>query len=109
MVMQPKSSATVVRVLAGTSSASSVAAAAVVMAASVVSGRISEIAPTVVVLPTPKPPAMTSFTGRGGRRAPATGSAEFFERTDHPFDHVQVVGRLRVRALHHEAAERREV
>src|SRR5215204_2911361 len=35
---------------------------ALVMAASVRSGSISEIAPTNVVLPTPKPPAMTNLT-----------------------------------------------
>jgi hypothetical protein len=32
------------------------------MAASVRSGSISEMAPTKVVLPTPKPPAMTNLT-----------------------------------------------
>jgi hypothetical protein len=35
---------------------------ALVMAASVRSGSISEMAPTKVVLPTPKPPAMTNLT-----------------------------------------------
>jgi hypothetical protein len=35
---------------------------AVVIAASVRRGSISEIAPTKVVLPTPKPPAMTNLT-----------------------------------------------
>ncbi|GIJ07464.1 hypothetical protein Van01_06780 [Micromonospora andamanensis] len=39
---------------------------AVVISASVVSGAISEIEPTVVVLPTPKPPATRIFTGIGG-------------------------------------------
>ncbi|GIJ21750.1 hypothetical protein Vlu01_23740 [Micromonospora lutea] len=37
-----------------------------VISASVVSGAISEIEPTVVVLPTPKPPATRIFTGIGG-------------------------------------------
>ncbi len=36
-----------------------------VISASVVSGEISEMAPTVVVLPTPKPPATMIFTGTG--------------------------------------------
>src|SRR4029450_4631941 len=44
---------------------------AVVMAASVVSGMISETAPTKVVLPTPKPPAMTILTGVGALDSPA--------------------------------------
>ncbi len=35
---------------------------AAVITASVVSGAISETAPTKVVLPTPKPPATTIFT-----------------------------------------------
>ena len=37
-----------------------------VISASVVSGEISEMAPTVVVLPTPKPPATMILTGTGG-------------------------------------------
>ena len=41
------------------------------MAASVVSGTISETAPTKVVLPTPKPPAMTILTGVGAVDSPA--------------------------------------
>ena len=39
---------------------------AVVMAASVVSGGMSERVPTMVVLPTPNPPAITIFTDIGG-------------------------------------------
>ena len=38
------------------------------MSASVISGSISEIAPTKVVLPTPKPPLMTIFTRDRRRR-----------------------------------------
>jgi hypothetical protein len=38
---------------------------------SVVSGGTSEMAATAVVLPTPKPPAITILTGVGGRRTPA--------------------------------------
>src|SRR5689334_4589454 len=69
MVMQPKSIATVVVVLRGVCVRSSTPAATSVMAASVVSGSISEIEPTAVVLPTPKPPAITILTGSGGRTA----------------------------------------
>ena len=58
--MRPKSIATVVDVFVSTAPASSLAAAAVIDA-SVDSGLISETAPTNVVLPTPKPPAMTIF------------------------------------------------
>src|SRR5207253_7133493 len=45
-----------------TCDASSTRADSVVIAASVVSGGISETADTNVVFPTPKPPATTSFT-----------------------------------------------
>ena len=64
-VMRPKSMATVVVVLPWIWLVSSTPRLAVVMAASVVSGMISETAPTKVVLPTPKPPAMTILTGVG--------------------------------------------
>ena len=86
--MRPKSMATVVVVLSGTCTVGSSPAAAEVIAASVVSGVISEMAPTAVVLPTPKPPAMTILTGVGGRRPLASGSANRFESTDDPFDDV---------------------
>src|SRR5688572_18548684 len=59
--MRPKSIATVVVVLPGTCRVSSTPTPADVMIASVVSGVISETEPTRVVLPTPKPPAMTIF------------------------------------------------
>src|SRR3954453_21718467 len=61
MVMRPKSIATVVVTLPGTCRVSSTPSPADVMIASVVSGGISETAPTSVVLPTPKPPAITIF------------------------------------------------
>src|SRR5918995_1456168 len=61
-VMRPKSMATVVVVLPAMWLRSSMPVDALVMAASVRSGSISEIAPTKVVLPTPKPPAMTNLT-----------------------------------------------
>src|SRR6187455_840952 len=61
MLIRPKSIATVVVVLPGTCRLSSTPTPAEVMTASVVSGVISETDPTNVVLPTPKPPAMTIF------------------------------------------------
>src|SRR4051794_14230968 len=59
--MRPKSMATVVVVFPGTWRMSSTPSPAEVMMASVVSGVISETEPTKVVLPTPKPPAITIF------------------------------------------------
>src|SRR3954464_3765946 len=88
IVMQPKSRATVVVVLPGTWPVRSTEAATEVIAASVVSGLISEMDDTAVVLPTPKPPAMTILTGAGGR---AAGSVNGFESTNDPFDHAEVV------------------
>src|ERR1700736_1471908 len=61
-VSRPKSIATVVVVFSCTALESSTRPARTVMAASVSSGSISEMAPTKVVLPTPKPPAMTNLT-----------------------------------------------
>src|ERR1700682_4057102 len=61
---------------------------AVVISASVVSGAISEIAPTVVVLPTPNPPATTILTGTRGL-APL---GERTESTDHSQDGRGVIG-----------------
>src|SRR4051812_8533903 len=49
---------------------------ATVIAASVVSGAMSEIAPTNVVLPTPKPPATTILTGTGERPGVRVGSCD---------------------------------
>src|SRR5689334_11580620 len=109
MVMQPKSRATVVDVLAGIAWARSTPAATAVIAASVVSGRISEIAATAVVLPTPKPPAMTTLTGTGGRFARGGESAHGFESTDHPLDQFLVLSEVDARALDNEIALRGEV
>src|SRR5256885_15670131 len=109
MVIQPKSNATVVVVLFGTWPVRSMSALTDVMAASVVSGGLSEIAPTVVVFPTPNPPAMTIFTGVGGRRLPALGSAYGFESTNDPFDHAKVLGRLGVRPSDGDISESGEV
>src|SRR5690348_2698644 len=96
MVTQPKSIATVVAVFEPYGSAGSTPTAAIVMSASVVSGAISEIAPTVVVLPTPKPPATTIFTGTGGfTLAP---SRKRTESTDHSQDGLGVI---RVHGIRH--------
>src|SRR4051794_14001598 len=63
--MRPKSSVTVVVVLAFTSLVSSTPIETEVISASVISGSISDIEPTNVVLPTPKPPLITIFTAIG--------------------------------------------
>src|SRR3954454_1286135 len=73
-VMQPKSMATVVVRLRGVWLRSSTPAATSVIDASVVSGSISDIDATAVVLPTPKPPAITIFTGSGGRAGSSASS-----------------------------------
>jgi hypothetical protein len=66
IVTQPKSIAMVVVVLVEAGPGSSTPTDSMVISASVVSGEISEIAPTVVVFPTPNPPATMIFTGTGG-------------------------------------------
>src|SRR5918992_438614 len=90
-VMRPKSIATVVVVLPWIWLVSSTPRLAVVMAASVVSGMISETAPTKVVLPTPKPPAMTILTGVGARDSPV-GEADLNcpESIEHPLEKRKV-------------------
>src|SRR4051812_24115122 len=85
--MRPKSIATVVVPLPGTFDASSTPWPAEVITASVVSGSISETAPTRVVLPTPKPPATTIFAeviSLGW--APAR--SELAKSTQHPFQQI---------------------
>src|SRR3954453_7904803 len=85
-VMRPKSMATVVVVLPGTALASSTPMERAVMGASVVSGVISEMASTKVVLPAAKPPATTIFRGRtasgAGRRLPSSGTANGSKRLE---------------------------
>src|SRR5690349_7757304 len=73
-VMRPKSIATVVVTFLSTSDASSTPADVDVIAASVVSGGISETADTNVVLPTPNPPATTNLTAVTRRRRGEWGS-----------------------------------
>src|SRR4051812_28018191 len=96
--MQPKSNATVVVVFDGTCPVRSISAPAEVIMASVRRGWISEMAPTAVVLPTPKPPATTILTGVGGRCAGC--SADGFESTNDPFDHVEILVECGRRAGH---------
>src|SRR4030081_2906262 len=62
MVMRPKSSATVVVVFRSTPERSSTPTDAAVITSSVRSGATSLTEPTMVVLPTPKPPAMMILT-----------------------------------------------
>src|ERR1700742_2650390 len=116
--MRPKSMATVVEVFDVAAPASSISSELRVMTASVVSGSISEIDPTNVVLPTANPPATTILTGIGtlslGSRGaagcgnastPADGSivSEGLESIEHPFEQFDV-GLLRVGA--HPALEK---
>src|SRR3954463_6629065 len=71
-----------------------------VISASVVSGEISEMAPTVVVFPTPNPPATMIFTGTGGaaldrcsfgtRAVPTMRSGYGSKSTDHSHDGLGV-------------------
>src|SRR5262245_52813415 len=84
-VMRPKSMATVVVVLFCTFDVSSIPTDSVVIAASVVSGVISDTDPTNVVLPTPKPPATTNFTEVMRR----IGALETSDTVDHPRQHGQ--------------------
>src|SRR5687768_15385283 len=104
IVMQPKSSATVVVVFSGTWPVRSASSDAVVMAASVRSGVISEMDATAVVLPTPKPPAMTILTGVGVR-----GSTDGFKAADDPLDHGGVAGEVGGRPADDDVPERGQV
>src|SRR3954452_15650935 len=85
MLIRPKSIATVVVVLPGTCRLSSTPTPAEVMMASVVSGVISETDPTRVVLPTPKPPAMTIFADVTRPEAGRCDMSEPAKSTQHPF------------------------
>src|SRR5262245_42481925 len=107
--MRPKSIATVVVVFGDMPAGSSKPSPTAVMAASVVTGGISDTAPTSVVLPTPKPPATTIFTGIGTtRRAPASG-LEGDDAIDQPPDEGDVVARRDRGGRHVEQAVAGEV
>src|SRR6201994_4379852 len=85
--MRPKSMATVVVPLPGTFDASSTSWPAEVITASVVSGSISETAPTRVVLPTPKPPATTIFAEVISLGC-VPARSELGKSTQHPFQQI---------------------
>src|SRR4051812_34780524 len=93
-VMRPKSMATVVDdLVVDAAPASSTPSDTCVMAASVVSGSISEIEPTKVVLPTANPPATTILTGTGTLRSPAVVAperSESLESIQHPFKQTDI-------------------
>src|SRR4051812_16563719 len=84
MLIRPKSMATVVVILPGTCRLSSTPTPAEVMIASVVNGVISETDPTSVVLPTPKPPAMTIFADVTRPAARRRELSEPAKSTQHP-------------------------
>src|SRR4051812_18906741 len=100
MVSTPKSIAMVVVVFCTACPGSSMPTDADVISASVVSGAISEMAPTVVVFPTPKPPATMIFTGTGAffgrsfptRAVPRMRSGDCSKSTDHSHDGLRVGG-----------------
>src|ERR1044072_7454012 len=85
MLIRPKSMATVVVVLPGTCRLSSTPTPAEVMIASVVSGVISDTEPTSVVLPTPKPRAITLFAEVAPPAAGRRDVSEPAKSTQHPF------------------------
>src|SRR6187551_3466331 len=92
--MRPKSMATVVVALLGTAARSSTPSDSLVTRASVRSGWISETDPTRVVLPTPKPPAMTILVEAADRWAVV--ALERAESTKGPFDEVATFVERRV-------------
>src|SRR5262245_3113735 len=106
--------ATVVVVLAATPLTSSMPRDSVVIGASVVSGVISDTAPTKVVLPTPNPPEMTIFTEMGsGTSATPQAAQQAFEhfgarsavdRVGHAVDR-EVPVRVQIRHQHPGHAE----
>src|SRR6187551_1289889 len=87
--------ATVVVDLAGVWARSSTPTDSLVTRASVRSGWISETDPTRVVLPTPKPPAMTILVDAAERWA-AVAPLERAESTKGPFDEVTTLVERRV-------------
>src|SRR3954469_20036177 len=113
MLIRPKSMATVVVVLPGTCRLSSTPTPADVMIASVVSGVISETEPTSVVLPTPKPPAMTIFADVTRPDDERCGvMSEPPKSTQHPFQQFcahRVVVLERGRLVHGDQSTRRHV
>src|SRR5262245_22417044 len=76
MVMRPKSRATVVAFFSSMPARSSTPTPASVSRSSVRSGVISLTEPTIVVLPTPKPPAIRIFTVSGAAGATVSEPAK---------------------------------
>src|SRR3954451_18435562 len=95
MVIRPKSMATVVARFCSIPARSSTPRPATVRGSSVRSGAISLTDPTMVVLPTPKPPAMRILTVSGAVGAPAVSVASGSEPAKafpHFLQQVQVRG-----------------
>src|SRR3569833_561951 len=99
IVMRPKSIATVVVVLASTPATSSTRTPRSVRISSVRSGLVSETAPTSVVFPAPKPPAMRILIALGSLRP---CRSKRMESIDHCPVHLLVVHEFGVglRVLH---------
>src|SRR6185436_15240416 len=91
-VIRPKSMATVVVVLPGTVAMLSTVSPAEVISASVVSGVISEMAPTSVVLPTPNPPATTILADVIRLLARPRCWSKSVKSNENPFEDVDAVG-----------------
>src|SRR3954452_23595546 len=100
MLMRTKSIATVVAVFVSEPYLSSTPTPACVMVSSVVSGLISLTEPTMVVLPTPKPPTITIFTAAWavcGRWSSVRGPvmvSELLKSMHHRFEEGTVGQRL---------------
>src|SRR3954463_2628943 len=86
--MRPKSMATVVVTLSGVRARSSTPIEADVIGASVVTGVISEIERTKVVLPTAKPPETTIFTAVG--TGPTASASEGSNAIEDPLEERDV-------------------
>src|SRR5690606_14317232 len=86
IVIRPKSNATVVVVFASTPERSSTPSDAEVSISSVRNGGTSLTEPTMVVLPTPKPPAISSCTAVAVRRR----SLEFADAIENRLQYVLV-------------------
>src|ERR1700722_7471542 len=89
MVMRPKSRATVVVVLPATPVRSSMDAPISDSCSSVRSGLISLAAPTIVVLPAPNPPAISSLTACAPPRSAGAG-LEFANAIEYRLQEVDV-------------------
>src|SRR5690606_6533717 len=109
--IRPKSMATVVVAFCGVAYRSSTDTLASVIDASVVSGSISDTAPTSVVFPTPKPPATTIFVDDVGPAAAGVDGSESnspkaTENPFHEFDTGPVAHHgVRVRGVHQHQPE----